>query len=340
MTTHITAQNLERSAPVVSVIIPTHNRGKMLLRSVGSVLAQTWRGTMEIIVISDGSTDKTEEVVKSFNDPRIQFLKHENSRGASAARNTGLRECKGKYIAFLDDDDEWTVDKLEVQVPFFDKADSSVGLVYGWIEYLQDGKTLLKRCPTLKGNILEEMLDKQAITNSSALMIRREVIDVVKGFDENLPRGNDGDFIRRIAKYYSVDYVPKVLARVHVGHEDRISVDSGKNLKNAIFALEKRLKDFEKDFSKYPNQNANVLAKIGTTCFMTGQVRKGFSCFRRIMQSDGDVAHKAKLVFQTIKSILKFTVRKAFVSAVRMYGRRSHEPQECALRRTANYKKS
>jgi len=168
----------------------------MLQLALKSVLAQTWQGKMEILVISDGSTDDTEAVVSSFEDPRIRLLKHETARGASAARNTGLRACRGRYIAFLDDDDEWTPDKLEVQIPVIKNSSPEVGLVYCWIEYYENGRVVDRRCPTLRGNIFEEMLDKQAITNSSALLIRREVLDIIKGFDENLPRGNDGDFIR------------------------------------------------------------------------------------------------------------------------------------------------
>lgn len=296
--------------PNVSVIIPTHNRAEMLGRAIRSVMAQTWQEDLEIIVVSDGSTDDTEDVVQGFNDPRILLLKHKKSRGASAARNTGMRVARGTYIAFLDDDDEWTPDKLEVQIPILEKANSRVGLVYGWIEYYQEDNTIERRCPTLKGDIFEEMLDKQAITNSSAIMIRREVLDVVKGFDESLPRGNDGDFIRRISKHFEVDFVPLVLARVYVGHIDRISINSIKNLKNAIFALEKRLEDFEEDFSKYSYQKANVLAKIGTICFMTAQNRKAFSYFRQMMQCNCDVVYKSKLVLQFITHILKSTVRK------------------------------
>jgi|GEM_PF-797358 len=335
MTTRIIAQNLERSAPVVSVIIPTHNRAEMLRRAISSVLAQTWQD-FEVIVISDGSSDNTEAVIRSFNDSIIRLLKHEKSKGASAARNTGLRTARGKYIAFLDDDDEWTANKLAVQVPVIEKSSPEIGLVYAWMEYFEDSKSIRILAPKLRGNVFVEMLDKQAIGGCQTIIIKREVINTIGYFDEELPRGNDGDFIRRIAKYYSVDYVPKVLARVHVGHEDRISVDSRKNLKDAIFALGKRLKDFEEDFSKYPNQKANVLAKIGTTCFMTGQIRKGSSCFRRIMQGDSDIIYKSKLIFQSIKSFLKFAVRKALVSVIQTLGRRT----ACTVQQIANFKKS
>ena len=124
--------------PLVSVIIPTHNRADMIGRAIGSVLAQA-RSDFELLVISDGSTDNTEEIVDDVQDSRIWFLKHERSRGASAARNTGLRESRGKYIAFLDDDDEWTHDKLEIQLPVIENSPPEVGLVYAWMEYIKEG---------------------------------------------------------------------------------------------------------------------------------------------------------------------------------------------------------
>ena len=98
--------NISRNKiPNVSVIIPTFNRAEMLSRAIRSVLDQNFND-FEIIIVSDGSTDNTQQVVESFKDNRINFFKHAEKWGASAARNTALRKSKGKYIAFLDDDDE------------------------------------------------------------------------------------------------------------------------------------------------------------------------------------------------------------------------------------------
>ncbi|MCP4602707.1 MAG: glycosyltransferase [Proteobacteria bacterium] len=249
--------------PKVSVIIPTCSRAKMLRRAIESVLAQTWQGNMEIIVVSDGSTDNTEKAVGAFGDPRIRFFKHEESRGASAARNTGLKESRGKYIAFLDDDDEWTRDKLEVQMPVIEDSPPEVGLVYAWMEYVRDdGKRVWLIDPELRGNVFVEMLDKQAIGGCPTIIIKREVIDKIGYFDETLPRGNDGDYWRRISKHYHVDYVPEILAIIHVGHGDRISVNNRKNLKDAIFSKQARLRKFSEEFKEHPNIHCRFLLMI------------------------------------------------------------------------------
>jgi len=96
----------------VSVIIPTYNRAHLVGRAIRSVLNQTYQD-FEIIVVDDCSTDNTEEIVKGFNDHRIRYMRHDRNRGGSAARNTGIKASQGKYIAFLDSDDEWLLKKAE-----------------------------------------------------------------------------------------------------------------------------------------------------------------------------------------------------------------------------------
>ena len=247
--------------PKVSVIMPTHNRAAMLRRAIDSVLSQTY-GDLELIIISDGSTDTTSETVASYSDPRIRYFKHDTSRGASAARNTGLRASRGDFIAFLDDDDEWTRDRLEIQLPVLEDSSPDVGLVYGWMQYIRDQKVYKIHKPVLKGNVFVQMLDDQAIGGCPTVMIKREVMDRVGLFDEELFRGNDGDYWRRISQYYQVDYVPYVLANIYVGHEDRISVRSSVNLRNAIHSIEKRLAKFADVYKQYPVQACNARSQI------------------------------------------------------------------------------
>ena len=97
---------MHESKPTVTIIIPTYNRAHLLGRAIRSVLTQTFHN-WELIVVDDASTDNTKEVAYSFQDPRIHYLCHETNRGGPAARNTGIREARGLYIAFLDSDDEW-----------------------------------------------------------------------------------------------------------------------------------------------------------------------------------------------------------------------------------------
>jgi len=305
--------------PVVSVVIPTQNRAKMLRRAIESVLAQTWR-SFELIVVSDGSKDHTRAVVSSFADPRIRLLEHDAARGASAARNTGIRASVGKYVAFLDDDDEWTPNKLDLQLPVIEDSSPRVGLVYAWMEYLRDGRSIELRAPTLRGSILPEMLDRQAITNSSTLIVKRQVLDVVGGFDEGLPRGNDGDFIRRVSKHYQVDYVPEVLAKVHVGHGPRITSNAITGLQNEIAEHFCRLKRFQSEFDKYPAKKARVLTEIAVDYLKLRQGREALEYVRQGIGNCETCLTKMRLVARFLRaglSDLRSRLRDGLAGKVR-----------------------
>ena len=267
--------------PLVSVIIPTFNRAKLVPRAIKSILDQSY-ANFECIVVDDASTDDTKNVVNSIKDERIIYLRHQENRHVSATRNTGINNARGEFIAFLDDDDEWTPDKLEVQVPVIEKTGPEVGLVYAWMEYFQDGKSLRIHAPELRGNVFVEMLDKQAIGGCPTLMIKRKVLSVVKGFDENLPRGNDGDFIRRISKNFEVDFVPKVLARVYVGHNDRISLWNSPS-RNRVFEYIKRLEFYASDFDQHPDKKLNILSNMSMDYILMGNVGEGLHCFWKAM---------------------------------------------------------
>jgi glycosyltransferase involved in cell wall biosynthesis len=257
--------------PIVSVIIPTYNRAALLKRAVDSVLGQTYQH-FELIVVSDGSTDNTDEVIKSFNDNRIRYLKHGKSRGASAARNTGIKASKGKYIAFLDDDDEWLPKKLEKQVLLIQSLPDKFGMVYCWMDYFDEsGKLIKKHHPKLKGYVFPHVLDAQRIGGCPTLLVHREVIEKIGGFDESLPRGNDGDFIRRVCKEYEVDFVPEVLVRVHIGHTDRISSVSEQSLRNRVKGGETKLRKFSDDLKRFPEAHASILRKLALTYLKLGE---------------------------------------------------------------------
>jgi hypothetical protein len=123
--------------------------------------------------------------------------------------------------------------------------------------------------------VFVEMLDKQAIGGCPTIIIKREVVDNVGYFDENLPRGNDGDYWRRICKVYDVDCVPEILAKVHIGHK-RITGNTRISMQNEIKALEKRLVLFESDFNEHLVQKANVLALIGMDYLLIADLRRFF----------------------------------------------------------------
>lgn len=249
------------SIPTVSVIIPTYNRAEILPKSVNSVLNQTFED-FELIVVDDASEDHTGSVISGMNDNRIDYVRHHDNRHVSAARNTGIEHARGEFIAFLDDDDCWLPGKLEQQVRLMNQ-DPEVGMVYCWMSYQRGGKELRKYKPALRGNIFAETLVGQPIGNASTLLVRASIIEDIGGFDVELSRGNDGDFIRRVAKQYNVDYVPEVLVIYSVGHgADRITTNDGDGIRSAIRGERSKLYKFKTDLSCRPRAKAIIYAKI------------------------------------------------------------------------------
>lgn len=169
---------------MVSVIIPTYNRADIIKASIDSVLAQTY-DNFELIVVDDASTDGTEETVRSIGDDRIKFIKHNRNRGASAARNTGIKNARGQYIAFLDSDDLWLAEKLEMQTHTFKEASPETGIVYCNVLTVKRNK--------MNGNIFDKILVHNFVGTASVVVVKKTCLEKAGLFDEDLPSCNDWD---------------------------------------------------------------------------------------------------------------------------------------------------
>ncbi|GAH74960.1 unnamed protein product, partial [marine sediment metagenome] len=164
-----------KNKPTVSVIIPTYNRAYLIGRAIQSVLNQTYQD-FEIIVVDDGSTDDTEEIVRSFKDKRIGYVRHEKNKGAAAARNTGIKAAKSEYIAFQDSDDEWLPEKLEKQMKVFENAPPEVGVVYTDFLRIKGNKKIhipFSWVTQKEGNIHKELLKGNFVTTQSVVIRKK-----------------------------------------------------------------------------------------------------------------------------------------------------------------------
>jgi glycosyltransferase involved in cell wall biosynthesis len=272
---------------LVSAIIPTHNRSKMLNRSINSVLNQTY-SAVECIIIDDGSTDNTGGIVKAMKDDRLIYYRHKYNRGASASRNTGIRNASGELIAFLDDDDEWLPTKLEKQVAMLRNLPRKIGMVYCWMDYFNEKGVLVhEHHPTLRGDVFPQLLDAQRLGGCPTLLVRREVFEIVTGFDESLPRGNDGDFIRRVCRKFAVEFVPEVLVKVYTAHGfSRISDYDPEGLHNAIIGEKAKLKKFSQELIELPKIHAAILLKIANHYSKLGEKSKAIQMERKAIKLD------------------------------------------------------
>ncbi|NEQ44097.1 MAG: glycosyltransferase family 2 protein [Leptolyngbya sp. SIOISBB] len=197
------------NSPAVSVVIPAYNAEKTIAETVNSVLTQTF-DDFELIIINDGSTDNTLEVIQRFSDARIRVLSYENS-GPQKSRNCGLEKAKGKFISFLDADDLWTDDKLELQLQSLNH-NPHASVVYSWTNVIDENSNFLRRggYPTKKGNVFLDSLLANLFENGSNFLAYTDAVNAIDGFDEAIIAGQDYDIAISLAEQYMFEVVPKV----------------------------------------------------------------------------------------------------------------------------------
>lgn len=225
--------------PTVSVIIPTYNRATLLRRAVDSALSQTM-SELEVLVVDDGSSDDTAGVIGSYGDARLRYLRQASNMGVSAARNRGMREARGEFIAFLDSDDEWLPHKLELQVERLRQSPSDVGLLYGAVENHDEGGHRDTHVPSHRGDVFDDFLTVNVIHGTSSVVIRRSVVATVGFFDEGIPAIEDYDYWLRVARFFRVDFVEEPVSRYYdLRSQDRKSVNVQENLEARAWFYDK-----------------------------------------------------------------------------------------------------
>lgn len=200
---------------MVSIIIPTYNRGYIIEQAIRSILCQTY-GEFELLIVDDGSDDDTESVVRGIPDERIRYIKCTKNAGPAAARNEGVRQSRYSYIAFHDSDDEWTKDKLEKQMAVLKAADADTGMVYCSYQ-TDDGMVFpleIFSREQRQGNIFPYLLHGNMVGTPTMLM-RKECFEKAGGFNENLRCLEDYEFVLRFAHEYRIAYIDEHLLRVH-----------------------------------------------------------------------------------------------------------------------------
>ena len=244
----------------ISVIIPTYNRKKYIRRAIDSVIRQSYK-PFEIIVIDDGSTDGTYELIKqSYSSSQISLKKQKNN-GVSSARNKGIKLANGDWIAFLDSDDEWFKNKLELQVREIKK--SKTFICHTNEIWIRNGIRVnqMKKHQKYGGSIFEKCLDMCRISPSS-VMIHRRIFDEIGLFDEDLIICEDYDLWLRISSKYPVLYLDSMLIKKFGGHEDQLSKNINGIEQFRIQSLEKILKNQSLKPSYFNAAKNMVLKKL------------------------------------------------------------------------------
>ena len=194
--------------PKISIVMPAYNGEETILTTIQSVQQQTFTD-FELIVIDDGGTDRTREIVAAIDDPRITIYSYENG-GLPVARNRGISHATGDFIAFLDQDDLWTSDKLELQLAAL-KQNPEAGVAYSWTSYMgEEGEYLLHgEKLNFEGDIYLDLLIRNFLASGSNPLVRRQAVESVQGYDPTLKYCADWDFYLRLASRWNYVVVPK-----------------------------------------------------------------------------------------------------------------------------------
>lgn len=242
-----------------------------------SALEQTCRN-IEIIVVDDGSTDNTKELVTRLGSPVVRYIGDGINRGAAAARNVGIGQARGEFIAFLDDDDEWLPSKLQKQLDKFGACRATVGVVYAGSSVVsaRSGQTIHSfTCRHSPGHKDIDFL-RTVTFSSSVPLIRRSCFQVVGLFDESLPGSQDRDMWIRLAGRYEFEFIPEVLVRRYI-HGEQITT----NLKKKIEAKEKIYSKYYSVLVRHPDIMADHLWRIGILYCVDDRSWRGMGCFFR-----------------------------------------------------------
>ena len=205
---------------MISVIIPVYNAEKSIEKCLSSIKNQTWKGDFEIIVVNDGSADKSSEIIEKFRenhlDLNIQVVNQENG-GVSKARNTGLKISKGNYIALLDADDEWYPEKIEKQMKIFQSTDTKIDFLTSlWNRERITFPYQIEERNNLVKITLRKLLLKITGQTSTALF-RRTVLDNTGYFDENQNYSEDANYWLRVSENNSMYLLPEILVQAGNG---------------------------------------------------------------------------------------------------------------------------
>lgn len=247
------------TTPTVSVILPTYNRAHLLERSINSVLGQSYKD-LELIIVDDGSTDNTSQVAHRLSDDRVRYINLGENKGAPFARNMGVRQALGRFIAFQDSDDEWANEKLEKQVQMLAGSPDGVGLVYSGYWMVKNGTKKLMPPSSIRpkdGELHDVLLGGNFISTQTSLV--RALCFTGDGmFDERLPRLQEWELWLRISKHYQFRFINEPLVTTYL-QPDSITSDSLR----LVQAFEMILQKHDEDFKTHRKSLAHVYYLVG-----------------------------------------------------------------------------
>jgi len=262
------------AAPRVSVVLPTFRRTELLERAISTVYAQTVED-WELIVVDDNGARHPSQiaaagVLERLNDARIVYVVHERNQGGGAARNSGIARARASFVAFLDDDDAWYPDKLELQLACFDRSASDVALVYGAFRRVTPKGVDRVQRPRPDGHTVATLLRRNSVGTTSLVMCRRSALQAIGGFDPTLRSRQDLDLYLRLAQRFPFAYVDATLLDKHQ-HDGRAI---GKDQEGTVDAHRRFYEKHRAAYDHDRDAHHTYLRRYGEEVLRTGRTQE------------------------------------------------------------------
>jgi glycosyltransferase involved in cell wall biosynthesis len=267
----------EINIPVFSIITPTCRRPLLLRRTIISVIRQTFID-FEHIIVDDAGDPDTVSLINEYGDKRIVLIQHASPSGAAGGYNSGILAARGRFILFLDDDDEYLPSFLQKMYEHFSDADGKIGFVWTGISKVKDtdaGEIHLNSIiwPVRFKSVEQGLIAATSIGNGYGVCVRKECIDTIGLYDESIITGQDTDFLFRLASRFDFETIPEVLVKIHQHSYSQLS-----NRKFDLLRLELREKILKKNedlltaFPKLYNVHYKIVALL---CYKLKMKQKG-----------------------------------------------------------------
>jgi glycosyltransferase involved in cell wall biosynthesis len=267
--------------PQVTVVIPTYNRPDQLMKAVASVKKQQ-NVICQIIIVDDASDN--DQSADFQGDELVTYVRNDTNKGGGYSRNRGLSMATGKYVNFLDDDDEFLDDKLQKQIARFESSEvPNLGLVTCHVRDLRSGEEIIVK-NTHRGNVFKESLSGYSVKLTPSMLFLTEAAKKTGGFDESLPASQEYDFVIRLSKHYGVDYVDEVLAQANRS-ETQISLDFDKKKRAAEILFRKFDKEY-RNFGRMFWLKMQIKLRVLKIRFWAGR-RLGFRAYKLLLFGRG-----------------------------------------------------
>lgn len=253
-----------KNHPLVSVIITTYNRSHKIDNCIKGILKQVYKN-LEIIIVDDCSTDNTEEFIKNNYKDKVKYIRHNFNQGVQFASNTGFKHAKGKYVAFIGDDDRWTDNnKLTEQVKILEEDSvKKYGIVTTDYKIINKEKTYRQNIKRPK-NLVKHILRANGIISGSAALLRADVFKSSGMFVQECSKGTDSDVYRRIILLgYDVYFINKAMVDVYYDDNDNMSILNELGINRTIISQLYKLRRYEEFYKIYPSSKSHIFFVIG-----------------------------------------------------------------------------